>query len=291
MPVEEGQVAKSEQRPAGDPSVEAVSRSWKNHWDESGMRPDLSLRGRLLRRYVTTVGFSGGRYVMKILDRHIGGISGKRVLDAGAGTGLWSLPLARRGAEVTLLDIAPAALEIARAYYAEQDQSATFIEGSIFEMPFPDDEFDVVWNTGVIEHFEPEQRAAAVREMLRTARPDGIVITLNPSARAGIYNFAKRQAERRGTWNVGFELPIESLRDDVDLGAYELEEVREGWFMQLHFLKYLLPKPLRIPYAALHELAQTVLNPLNRFPGYLLTSVIRKKETPSRPASSDGNFA
>ena len=255
------------------------------------MRPDLSLRGRLLRRYVTAVGFSGGRYVLKILDRHVGDVSGKRVLDAGAGTGLSSLPLAKRGAEVTLLDIAPAALEIARVYYDEQGQKASFVQGSIFEMPFPDDEFDVVWNTGVIEHFNPEQRAAALREMLRTAKPDGIVITLNPSAHASIYSFAKRQAERRGTWDVGFELPIGSLRHDIDLSAYELEEMRAGWFMQLHFFKYLLPRPLRLPYVALHELAQTVLNPLNRFPGYLLTSVIRKKEAPSRSASSDGDSA
>jgi 2-polyprenyl-3-methyl-5-hydroxy-6-metoxy-1,4-benzoquinol methylase len=261
-------------------SAERVAKTWRDHWKESDMRPDRSFRGRLLRRYIAaTGGLSASRFILKVVQRHAGDLNGMTVLDAGAGTGLNSLALARRGARVTLLDVAPEALEMARSYFEEQGLAATTVEGSIFSMPFADATFDLVWNTGVIEHFEPEERRLAVREMLRVVKTGGLVLTINPNAAARIYRFAKRRAEERGTWDVGFELPIETLRGDIDPNLHELEEHAEGWFMQFHFLKYLLPKPLRLPFVAAHELAQNVVGETNRFPGYLLTSVIRKRAT------------
>jgi ubiquinone/menaquinone biosynthesis C-methylase UbiE len=242
------------------------------------MRPDTSLRGRMLRRYIVAVGgLASTRYVIGILERVLGDLRGKTLLDAGSGTGLNSLALAARGARVTLLDIAPPALDIARVYYEEQGLSAAFVPGSIFEMPFEAGTFDVVWNTGVIEHFEEDERRQAVREMLRVMKPGGTMITINPNAGARIYRFAKEWAERHGRWDVGFELPIATLRADVDLATYALEETDEGWLMQLHFLKFLLPRPLRIPYAAAHEIVQNALPMLNRYPGYLKVSVLRRR--------------
>lgn len=258
--------------------VEQVAETWKQHWEQSDMRPDASLRGRLMRRYVASFGgFSSMRYILGVFDRVVGDLGGKSVLDAGSGTGLNSLPLAARGAKVTLLDIAKPALDIARTYYAEQNLNAEYVDGSIFKMPFADESFDVVWNTGVIEHFEPPERMLAVREMLRVMKRNGIMLTVNPNAGARIYRFAKEWAERHGRWDVGFELPIETLAHDVDRDVYTVEESDEGWFMQLHFLKLLLPRPLRLPYAAAHEVAQNALQFLNRRPGYLKVSVIRRR--------------
>lgn len=263
--------------------AEEVAETWRRHWEQSDMRPDASLRARLMRRYLTAVGgFASMRYVLGIVERVVGDLHGKTMLDAGAGTGLNSLALAARGAHVTLLDIAPPALAIARTYFEEQQLTAEYVEGSIFAMPFPDETFDVVWNTGVIEHFEPAERRLAVNEMLRVMKPDGVVLTVNPNAGARIYRFAKERAEQRGTWDVGFELPIDTLADDVDPAKYVVEESDEGWFMQLHFLKLLLPRPLRLPYAAAHEVVQNVVPFLNRAPGYLKVSVIRRKQSPSR---------
>jgi ubiquinone/menaquinone biosynthesis C-methylase UbiE len=242
------------------------------------MRPDMSLRGRLLRKYiVATGGMSMSRYTLRILVRVLGELRGKSVLDAGAGTGLHSLALASRGANLTLLDVAPQALEIARSYFEEQGLSAKYVQGSIFALPFPDETFDVVWNTGVIEHFEPAERRLAVREMLRVMKRDGTMITINPNASARIYRFAKEWAERHGRWEVGFELPIDTLAGDID-ETHEIEESDEGWLMELHFLKLFFPRPLRIPYAAAHEVVQSALPFLNRLPGYLKVSVVRRRD-------------
>ena len=258
--------------------IEQVSETWKRHWEESGMRPDLSLRGRVLRHYLASMGgMSSTRYVLSVLKRELGEVKGLEILDAGSGTGLNSLALSARGASITLLDISPRALEIAKVYYDEQKLLAKAIEGSIFSLPFADESFDVVWNTGVIEHFEPEDRKRALKDMLRVMKPKGALITLNPYAYAKIYRYAKEIAEKRGTWDVGFELPIDTLGDDIDLDRYILTERAEGWFLQFHFLKYLLPGKSRILFVAFHEFLQNFLNFLNRYPGYLLTSVIRRR--------------
>ena len=257
--------------------AETVAETWRNYWETSDMRPDLSLRGRLLRRYLTAVGGTAStRYTLGILERVLGSFEGRTVLDAGSGTGLNSLALSARGAKVTLLDIAKPALDIARTYYEEQGLEAELVEGSIFEMPFADGTFDVVWNTGVIEHFEPAERKLAVEEMLRVMKPGGTVVTINPNAGGKIYRFAKEWAERHGRWDVGFELPIDTLANDID-DRFTLEESDEGWLMQLHFLKLFLPRPLRLPYVAGHEVVQNVLPFLNRRPGYLKVSVIRRR--------------
>lgn len=262
---------------------ERVADAWKAHWETSRMRPDQTLRGRVLRRYIArTGGLANTRHTLGILRAILGDVRGATILDAGSGTGLNSLALAHRGANVTLLDIAPRALEIARTYYDEQNVSARYVEGSIFQMPFSDATFDVVWNTGVIEHFEPAERARAVREMLRVMKPTGTLITINPSAEARVYRFAKEWAERHGRWDVGFELPIATLADDIDPTTHELSESSEGWLMEFHFLKFFVPRSLRLPFVAAHEAVQRLLPHLNERPGYLKISVIRRRN----PASS-----
>jgi ubiquinone/menaquinone biosynthesis C-methylase UbiE len=248
-----------------------VSQAWKDHWQHSEMQPDQSVRGRLLRWSISHFGgLSANRYTTQIVLSELGNLQGKKILDAGCGTGLNSLALARRGAEVTLLDISPQALQIAGTYFKELGLQARLIEGSIFRLPFEDATFDVSWNTGVIEHFEPELRRQAIQEMLRVLKPNGTLLTINPSADAGVYLWAKARGEATGAWDVGVELPIATLAGDVSNQTYRIREYRRGWLMQFHFLKYALPKWARLPWALAHELVSNVLNFLNRMPGYLI---------------------
>jgi ubiquinone/menaquinone biosynthesis C-methylase UbiE len=62
---------------------------------------------------------------------------------------------ARQQPSKTLLDISPVALKYA-TYLAEKNRckNIKIIKGDIFEMPFKSEEFDFVWNIGVIEHYD-----------------------------------------------------------------------------------------------------------------------------------------
>ncbi|MBI3812840.1 MAG: class I SAM-dependent methyltransferase, partial [Nitrospinae bacterium] len=53
------------------------------------------------------------------------------------------------------------------------------IKGDIFKMPFKDEKFDVVWNGGVIEHFE--NPSEIIRKMAVLTRPGGCVFVSVPA--------------------------------------------------------------------------------------------------------------
>ena len=273
-----------------DPTPEEVERVWARKWRASPFAGGRSLEARLADMYAHRLqGGIGTRRSADEIERAAGGVAGKRVLEPGTGTGLVALALARRGARTTVLDVSGEALAIARATFARAGRETEAVQGSVFELPFADGTFDVVCNTGLLEHFQPERRRAALAEMLRVLRPDGVCVTLNPNARALLYRRLKAAAERRGTWDVGVELPIATLREVVDPSRFELEEHSTGAFMQLHFLRYVLPRPLGLAASALSEVLELALGRIVRAPGYLLVSVIRARPvsaSPPPPATS-----
>ncbi|MBV8731485.1 MAG: methyltransferase domain-containing protein, partial [Acidobacteriia bacterium] len=77
---------------------------------------------------------------------------GKRVLDAGCGTGYGSAELAHGAAFVTGADVAPEAIEYAREHY--RLSNLWFERASCTALPHPDSAFDLVVAFEVIEHLE-----------------------------------------------------------------------------------------------------------------------------------------
>jgi ubiquinone/menaquinone biosynthesis C-methylase UbiE len=106
-------------------------------------------------------------------------VQGKRVLDAGCGTGYGSAELAQSAAAVTGVDIAPDAIEYARASYPLP--GLRFIESSCAAVPFPADSFDLVIAFEVIEHL-PDFRAF-LDESARVLTREGLFIVSSPNKR------------------------------------------------------------------------------------------------------------
>jgi SAM-dependent methyltransferase len=67
---------------------------------------------------------------------------------------------------------------------------------------------DVVLSIGLIEHFDPEDTARAVRAHFRLVRPGGIVIIGFPTPTL-LYRVARWAAERAGKWIFHDERPLE----------------------------------------------------------------------------------
>jgi len=102
---------------------------------------------------------------------------GSKVLDVACGTGNLAIPAARRGAEVTGLDLAQNLLEQARLRAAEEGLVATFEEGDAEQLPFPDATFDIVMSMfGAMFGPRPELVAA---ELARVCRPGGVIAMAN----------------------------------------------------------------------------------------------------------------
>jgi ubiquinone/menaquinone biosynthesis C-methylase UbiE len=100
-----------------------------------------------------------------------------RVLDIACGTGNVTLPLARRGATVTGLDMTPHLLEEARARAAREGLNIRFDEGFAEALPYPDASFDMVVSMfGIMFSPAPETVAS---EMARVLRPGGRLALAN----------------------------------------------------------------------------------------------------------------
>jgi len=97
---------------------------------------------------------------------------GSRALDVATGTGDLAIELARRGAEVTGSDFAPAMLEIAR----RKAPGLRFEEGDALELAYPDSSFDAVTVGFGARNFGDLDRGLA--EMARVTRPGGRVVVL-----------------------------------------------------------------------------------------------------------------
>jgi demethylmenaquinone methyltransferase/2-methoxy-6-polyprenyl-1,4-benzoquinol methylase len=97
---------------------------------------------------------------------------GSTALDVATGTGDLAIELARRGAEVTGSDFAPAMLEIAR----RKAPGLRFEEGDALDLAYPDDSFDAVTVGFGARNFADLDRGLG--EMARVARPGGRVVVL-----------------------------------------------------------------------------------------------------------------
>jgi SAM-dependent methyltransferase len=124
---------------------------------------------------------SMNRYeVNKRLRLVFDGILGSRdlrnvsLLDAGCGTGLFSLEACRRGASVTSMDVGEGLL----AMVAEKCDS-TRVVGDLQALPFDDDSFQIVLCTEVIEHVQDP--LGAIGELARVLRPGGTLILTTPN--------------------------------------------------------------------------------------------------------------
>lgn len=102
---------------------------------------------------------------------------GLRVLDAGGGTGRWAIRLAKRGADVTLADPAPAMLAIAR----RKDGRITTVKAAIEALPFPDASFDVTLCAFVLGYCP--DLVQALGELVRVTRPGGLLLLSSSSER------------------------------------------------------------------------------------------------------------
>lgn len=163
-----------------------------------------------------------------------------RALDAGGGTGKWSIPMARRGLHVTLLDISEEMLAVANKKVKAQGlQGLIAVEqGDIRKLEFPSGSFDFVLAEGDAVSYcgDAEQ---AVAELTRVLKPSMHIVlgvdSVYPLMRrrllgdldfdAAIQFLSERRFELRG---AGFEsraFTPEELRQLLEESGLEVLKI------------------------------------------------------------------
>ena len=112
---------------------------------------------------------------------------GERVLDGGCGNARDLIELFGLGCRCTGIDYSPNMVEEARQELAKHDITDVTLEvGDLTDLQFPDESFDKVFASEVLEHI-PDYRKA-ISEMARVVKPGGTVVVTTPN-RHSLYGF------------------------------------------------------------------------------------------------------
>ena len=163
--------------------------------------------------------------------------AGRAVLDVGCGLGGYSLALARRGFDMTAIDVVPDYVERARSIGVE----AELYDGE--RLPLEDGSVDTVILLEVVEHLDDP--AGLLREARRVARRNVLVTTPNCTQ-----DFGQVPVEFSHMLDVDHkqfftEASLRQLLDDV-FGNSVVEQTAP---IDRHLAGLVLPQPLR----ALHR--------------------------------------
>lgn len=96
-----------------------------------------------------------------------------RLLDAGCGSGKYSIPLKMRGFDVVAIDVSKKALEMAYKSSTNRNLDMDFLAASICKTPFQNASYDIIWCYGVLQHLLSGERAQAINEFSRILKNDG----------------------------------------------------------------------------------------------------------------------
>lgn len=105
-------------------------------------------------------------------------LTGKKVLDVGAGVGFDSHRLVQKGAHVTALEISPLLCRAGKKSLPE----IRWVGGLSHILPFKDQTFDFIFCNAALHHMR--DIPATMTEMLRALKPGGSIITTCDSFRA-----------------------------------------------------------------------------------------------------------
>lgn len=160
--------------------------------------------------------WDSGRPQSALVDLAESGEIGRRVLDAGCGTGTHACYLAERGHSVVGVDVSERAVELARGKARERGVDATFRVGDALDLDADLGPFDAVFDCGLFHAFDSAQRGAYA---------DSLADVLAPGGRAFVLSFAEGAPEDWG--------PNPVARADIDAAfadEWRVRDVRDAQF-------------------------------------------------------------
>ncbi len=102
-------------------------------------------------------------------------MGGQSVLEVGFGSGVSFLNLSQLYQEIHGLDLTADARQVGEMF-ANLGVQTELRNGSVLEMPYPDQSFDTVLLISILEHLQPEEQLPAFREIWRVLKPGGQVV-------------------------------------------------------------------------------------------------------------------
>jgi ubiquinone/menaquinone biosynthesis C-methylase UbiE len=177
------------------------------------------------RRWTTEAGQYIDKVQKNILLELIGDCDGLRVLEIAAGTGRFSLELAKRGAIVTALDSSEKMLNITKEKFKDAglEEQLSLHKGSATDLPFEKDEFDICVCINAMNHIPGFD--IVLSEIGRVLKKEGVSVTnytnwLSYYFPFGIWANIKKKSITRDVYTKWFrfrEIKSAHITADLDI--------------------------------------------------------------------------
>jgi SAM-dependent methyltransferase len=192
-----------------------------------------------------------------------------RIIEIGCGLGATSFILDDRFRK-SLLDLNPYAVRLARSGFERYGRAAVFMVADMFALPVKDAAYDLIFNSGVMEHFTREERRRALAEYARVLKKEGTIVLAVPNHFSPPYRLAYCVLKAKGKWRYPDEKMIYDMKREIRACGLVLKERRvlsratifKHWMGPLKGFRHLI----RLLDKALH------------FPGYLTVLIIGKSD-------------
>lgn len=207
-------------RQAGDAAY--YDRLWCRRLEEANLRvpsdDDLARDdlGRLLR----------------VVWERVGAVESARVLELGCGSGAYTVMLARRGAEVTAVDVSGAAGEftLARAEANGVGARVRFAQMGVERLGFVDQSFDLVVGFGILHHVDLKRAGPEIRRVLQE---DGRAIFREPLGENPVLELVRNHVPYRDKARSPNENPL-TYDMIVEVGrCFDEVDVREMYLLSM----------------------------------------------------------
>ncbi|NOR55566.1 MAG: methyltransferase domain-containing protein [Sulfurovum sp.] len=203
--------------------------------------------------------------LVELINQELG--NNTKIIEVGCELGVTSLLLSDYF-EKTLLDLNPLAIELTEQAHVKLNKKADFIVADMFDMPIENKQFDIVFNAGVIEHFNETERTKAFREYARILKDGGVMFIAFPNHYSLPYRLAYKIRKLLKKWPYPDEYKIYELKNEINNSNLILEKrlilSKKSLMRWLNFLP-----PLKWFFQ--------FLDIFYKYEGYLTVLKIRKK--------------
>lgn len=147
--------------------IENTKSNWNSHWN------NLNRAGFLNRVFVFFRTNVIARDVAHSLNKYFPdeGI----FLDSGCGTSQTSIKIPRRGRKFVAMDISDI------IFHNQPGIVDHKVNGDVLRLPFKDDSLDGIWNVGLMEHFQPAELDAILKEFNRVLKKGSNAVLFWPA--------------------------------------------------------------------------------------------------------------
>ena len=176
---------------------------WDTIWEGNITPEDCQ---RILRQEEYTVRWKN---IKRIVEDRVRTFNNLKVLEIGAGLGTYSALMAKKGADVAVLDYSEKALSRASEFSANNGVSVEPIYADALHLPLTQlNKYDISMSFGTAEHFTGEDRKQIVKTHFDVLKKEGVTFISVPNKFNLPYRLYKFVCETTGRWLVGEEYPF-----------------------------------------------------------------------------------